>query len=174
MLRMYGHIRVAVLDGGWQKWEKELLPTKSGNKTNPSQTYPAIRQNTSLFVSSIEMLNKMNTPAYRIIDVRSTERYRGEFEPIDPVAGHIPGALNRPISDNLTNSGIFKSPEVLRLEIQEMLGNALPQNTIVYCGSGVTSCHLILAMEIAGLEGAKVYTGSWSEWIRDPRRPVAK
>jgi len=112
-------------------------------------------------------------PTYRIIDARSEPRYRGETEPIDSVAGHIPGAVNRFHTLNLSHGGVFHAPQTLHQEFTSLLDGISPQNTVIYCGSGVTSCFHILAMEIAGLHGAKLYPGSWSEWIRDPGRPIA-
>jgi thiosulfate/3-mercaptopyruvate sulfurtransferase len=108
-----------------------------------------------------------------LVDARAAPRFRGEVEPIDPVAGHVPGALNRPFSENLEN-GRFKSPERLRAEFAALLGSRAPQDVAHMCGSGVTACHNLVAMERAGLAGSRVYAGSWSEWIGDPARPVAR
>jgi thiosulfate/3-mercaptopyruvate sulfurtransferase len=112
-------------------------------------------------------------PHYRLIDVRAPERYRGEVEPIDPVAGHIPGALNAPYTDNLDPEGKFRSPEELRRVYRDLLGETPTERVVFYCGSGVTSIHSILVLHLAGLGEAKLYAGSWSEWIADRRRPVA-
>ncbi len=109
-----------------------------------------------------------------LLDARSAQRFRGEAEPIDPVAGHIPGARNRNNSDNLSASGTFKAPEELKKEFLGVLGDRAPGEVVNYCGSGVSACHNALAMEIAGLKGARLYAGSWSEWIADPRRPQEK
>lgn len=174
LLRLLGHNHAAVLDGGWQKWAAESRPISSTINTHPQHVAATGSFDQSFFVNTDQVLAAINTSTHRIIDVRTGERYRGEFEPIDPVAGHIPGAVNRPIQANLTPEGVFKPAAQLRSEILDMLGNTPTQNTIIYCGSGVTSCHLVLAMEIAGMTGAKIYAGSWSEWIRDPQRPVEK
>lgn len=108
-----------------------------------------------------------------LMDARTAERFRGESEPIDPVAGHIPGAINVPLADNLDSNGRFKAPEVLRQRYLAVLGDTPPETVIAMCGSGVTACHNLLAMAIAGLPLGRLYAGSWSEWIRDPARPVA-
>lgn len=123
-------------------------------------------------VTTFEIEQHLIHPRFLLIDARAPERYRGETEPIDPVAGHIPGAVNRFHQNNLTPDGTFKSPMTLREEFTALLGSTPPEQVVVYCGSGVTSCHHILAMEIAGLPGARLYVGSWSEWIRDPNHPV--
>jgi thiosulfate/3-mercaptopyruvate sulfurtransferase len=108
-----------------------------------------------------------------LVDVRAAPRYRGEQEPIDPVAGHVPGAVNRPGSVNIDANGRFRASEALRGELTELLAGRSPRELIAMCGSGVTACQLLLALEVAGLDGAKLYAGSWSEWIRDPARPIA-
>ena len=109
-----------------------------------------------------------------IIDARAPERYRGDIEPLDPVAGHIPGAINRPYGVNLTPQGTFKPAELLRAEFTAQLGPTSPAVVIHQCGSGVTACHNVLAMAIAGLPGSRLYPGSWSEWVSDPTRPVVR
>ena len=120
------------------------------------------------------VLSHLNAPGMAIVDARAPERYRGETEPIDPVAGHIPGALNRLYKDNLGADGRFKSPQELRTAFQALLQNRKPEEVVHQCGSGVSACHNILAMEIAGLPGSRLYPGSWSEWCADPARPVAR
>jgi thiosulfate/3-mercaptopyruvate sulfurtransferase len=112
--------------------------------------------------------------SHRLIDSRAPERYRGETEPIDPVAGHIPGAVNHPNTANVNADGAFLAPEALRAKFLALLGDVAPANSITYCGSGVAAAHNVLAMEHAGLPGARVYVGSWSEWCADPARPVAR
>jgi thiosulfate/3-mercaptopyruvate sulfurtransferase len=108
-----------------------------------------------------------------LVDARAAPRYRGEHEPIDPTAGHVPGARNRPFSANVTTAGIFRPAAELRTELLELLGERQPQQLIAMCGSGVTACHLLAGMAVAGLEPGRLYAGSWSEWIRDPGRAVA-
>jgi thiosulfate/3-mercaptopyruvate sulfurtransferase len=172
MLRWLGHSAVAVLDGGWQKWIEEDRPTRSGRETRPPQTFIAHLQD-GFFVTSEQVERLRQDPAYRIIDVRVTERYRGEVEPIDPVAGHIPGAHNAPYTNNLSAEGVFKPAEVLRADYQALLDGIPTERAIFYCGSGVTSAHSLLAMKIAGLGQALLYPGSWSEWIAPRTRPIA-
>ena len=109
-----------------------------------------------------------------VIDARGAERFRGDVEPLDPVAGHIPGAVNRPFTQNLGPDGTFKPAPVLRADFEALLGGEPPAKVVHQCGSGVTACHNVLAMEIAGLSGARLYPGSWSEWCADPKRPVAR
>jgi thiosulfate/3-mercaptopyruvate sulfurtransferase len=109
-----------------------------------------------------------------LVDARAAPRYRGEQEPIDPVAGHVPGAINRAGSVNVEADGRFRAPEALRRELTELLSGRPAAELIAMCGSGVTACQLLLALAVAGLDGAKLYSGSWSEWIRDPKRPIAK
>ena len=124
-------------------------------------------------ITTPEMIDEVQNGNRIIIDARSPERYAGLVEPIDPVAGHIPGAVNRFHGLNLDPQNIFRKPELLRDEYLTILGTSSPQDAVVYCGSGVTSCHHILAMKIAGLPLPRLYAGSWSEWIRDPDHPIA-
>jgi len=173
LLRYLGHQDAAVLDGGFVRWEQLGYPVSAKLSTRPPGLfYPDV--NNSLLVDAKVVDHIRLDPQYKLIDARAAERFSGEKEPIDPVAGHIPGAGNRFHGTNLQLDGTFKSPEVLRSEYESLLGGTPPGNVIVYCGSGVTSCHHILAMEIAGIKGAKLYPGSWSEWIRDPDHAIAK
>lgn len=172
MLRWLGHPAVAVLDGGWQRARTEGLPRTSGDETRPERVFTA-RVRPELAVSSNEVERLRLDPAYRLGDARAPERYRGEKEPIDPVAGHIPGAISTPYTDNLSAQGLFLPAEVLRQRYAALLAGAPAWNAVFYCGSGVTSAHNILAMQHAGLGEARLYAGSWSEWIIDPNRPVA-
>ncbi len=170
LLRFLGHRQAAVLDGGFPKWQRESRPVASGVERRPPATFLPCPDR-SMVVSAGEVERIRQDPAYLLVDARAAERYRGEQEPIDPVAGHIPGAVNRFHGLNLSPQGVFLSPEVLRAEFDALVGDTSPENVIVYCGSGVTSIHHILAMELAGIPGARLYAGSWSEWIRDPERP---
>lgn len=172
LLRAYGHNRAAVLDGGFPKWIAENRPVEA--KIPPSRPVAAFSGilDKNAMVTSAELVDLHANPAFRLIDARAAERFRGEIEPIDPVAGHIPGARNRPVAHNLTADQTFKPAAQLRAEFLEILQGVSSQNVIAYCGSGVTAAHNLLALEIAGLPGAKLYAGSWSEWIRDPSRPV--
>lgn len=171
MLRLLGHRRVAVLDGGYQRWIKEGFPTAKGNETRPNEKFePLPDWNMVIDTEGVEKI--LRDAGFLIIDARAPERFRGEKEPIDPVAGHIPGAVNRFHGANLDSDGKFLPAEELHKEFSLLLGKTPGERTVVYCGSGVTSCHHLLAMEIAGITGARLYAGSWSEWIRDPNRPV--
>jgi len=173
LLGWLGHDAVAVLDGGWPRWVREGRPVRGGIETRPSRTFVA-RIRPERVVSADEVLQHLHDPCWRLLDARAPERYRGEQEPIDPVAGHIPGAVNAPFAENLTPEGTFRLPEQLRQRFEALLGDVPPERVICYCGSGVTAAHNLLAMAHAGLPGARLYAGSWSEWITDPRRPVAR
>jgi thiosulfate/3-mercaptopyruvate sulfurtransferase len=168
MLRWIGHDNVAVLDGGFAKWTKEGRPVTIDVPLFTPFNYPIkLRAELAVNVSTIEK----NLGKQTLLDARAPARYRGEQEPIDPVAGRIPGAMNRFNADNLAPDGTFKKSTQLQKELEGLLGGRSPSDVIHYCGSGVAACHNLLAMEIAGLKGGKLYAGSWSEWINDPRRP---
>ena len=172
LLRFLGHPSVAVLDGGFPKWTGEGRPTASGIETRPPAEFiphPAW----DMLVTAEEVDRIRQDPSYRLIDARSHDRFSGQNEPIDPVAGHIPGAVNRFYARNLTRQGTFLPPETLREQFSTLLGSIDPDHAVVYCGSGITSIHHLLAMELAGLPGARLYLGSWSEWIRDRNRPIS-
>ena len=167
MLKAIGHVNVQVLNGGIQAAEKIGFPI-NGTTVVPkmAENYPA--KNWQLGLADIdEVATNSESEDYLVIDVREEYRYKGESEPIDLVAGHIPGAINVPLTTNLNDDGLFLSPEALKVKYQELLGNRKPENTIVHCGSGVTACHTLLAMDYAGLEIPKLYVGSWSEWSRN-------
>ncbi len=173
LLRWLGHERVAVLDGGFNAWQV------GGYRVDAEapRIAPAVfaeRHDDRLWLGSAEVLAGLDDPARVLIDARAAARYRGEVEPIDPVAGHIPGALNLPQDGNLGADGRFLPPEALRARFEAALGGRAPECVVHSCGSGVTACHNLLAMEAAGLAGSRLYAGSWSEWIRDPARPVAR
>lgn len=172
LMRAYGHLRVAILDGCFPKWLRENLPTESGAGKSRNPTTFTGGLDPLQMATSDDITRILKDPHYRLIDGRAADRFRGEIEPIDPVAGHIPGACNRPSAENMNPDLTFKPAPQLRAEFIELLGNTDPQNVIAYCGSGVTGSHNLLAMEIAGLTGGKLYPGSWSEWIRDPNRPI--
>jgi len=173
LLRVLGHDNVAVLDGGIKHWQKQgFALTTALPAVNATTFRPYL--NNDLWLDAIQVQNSLARKSICLIDARTPERYRGEQEPIDPVAGHIPGALNRPFQLNLDSQGLFLSPETLRNQFKQLLGNKAPEQVVHYCGSGVTGCHNLLAMEHAGLTGSKLYAGSWSEWIRDKNRPVAR
>jgi thiosulfate/3-mercaptopyruvate sulfurtransferase len=171
MLRWLGHDRVAVLDGGWQKWQQENRSISSRIENRASRTFtPKVRSENLLTVNDV--IDSLDDPAFKLIDARAADRYRGENEIIDPIAGHIPGAVSTPYLENLDRDGVFKSKEDLRAKYAAVLGDLPAERVGVYCGSGGTAPHTILAMLHAGLGEAKLYAGSWSEWIIDPARPI--
>ena len=175
LLRWLGHERVAVLDGGWQAWTQAGLPLQTEAPKAPGAGGFDGTPDWSQVVSS-DTLNRQLLAAeqhLQLMDARTAERFRGEAEPIDPVAGHIPGAVNIPLQDNLDRDGRFRPADELHRMYNAVLGDRPPQTVVAMCGSGVTACHNLLAMELAGLRGGRLYAGSWSEWIRDPQRPVA-
>lgn len=172
MLKYYGHSHVAVLNGGFQAWAASNYPAESGSRTNQGTIFTG-EPDPSMLVPTAEMDLLSKGGQTTLIDARAPERYRGEVEPLDPVAGHIPGAVNRFHQDNLGPDGLFLPPETLKSEFLSLLRPSPPAHAVVYCGSGVTSCHHLLAMQAAGLPMARLYAGSWSEWIRDPHRPIA-
>jgi thiosulfate/3-mercaptopyruvate sulfurtransferase len=168
MLRWIGHDKVAVLDGGFAKWTKEGRPVTIDVPLFTPFNYPIkVRNDFAVDVRTLE--KALGKPL--LLDARAPARYRGEQEPIDPVAGRISGAKNRFNMDNLSAQGTFKSPGELKQEFESVLQGRSPSDVIHYCGSGVAACHNLLAMEIAGLKGGKLYPGSWSEWSADPKRP---
>ena len=171
MLRAFGHERSAVLDGGMQAALAQGLPAP-GAAPAPAPPYPEDRW--LLPMADLAMVDRLRQdPDWKVLDVRATPRYRGETEPFDPVAGHIPGALNLPYSENLGPDGRFRPAQELRRMYQSLLGDTPRGRLVVHCGSGVTACHTLLALEVAGLGGAALYVGSWSEWCRNPL-PVSK
>jgi len=171
LLHWLGHDAAAVLDGGLDKWAAEGRPlTRETPKPRAATFLPKQPAPTA---PAEELLAHLDDGALLVLDARAAERYRGEVEPIDPIAGHIPGARNRPYTENLAPQGTFKPAERLRREFEAALGGRSPSAVVHQCGSGVTSCHNALAMAVAGLPGSRLYPGSWSEWIADPARPVA-
>lgn len=172
MLKAIGHRQVQVLDGGMQAAEKAGFPTKSGQESYSSTVpYPASEWHLPL-ANLKEVASKAKDPDSRVIDVREAARYLGETEPIDLIAGHIPGAINVPFSENLDSTGHFLPADIVRKKYSSLLPISSAENTLVHCGSGVTACHTLLAMAHAGLGIPKLYVGSWSEWSRN-NLPVA-
>ncbi|AOB31981.1 3-mercaptopyruvate sulfurtransferase [Bordetella sp. H567] len=175
LLRWIGHDRATVLDGGWQAWTAAGLPVESGPAPAPASGGGASpRPSLVEAVDAAAVLANLRTKDFTVVDARAAARYRGEVEPIDPEAGRIPGALNRPYTDNLDADGRFKSPAQLRQEFQAVLGDRTPSSIVHQCGSGITASANLFAMEVAGLSGSRLYPGSWSEWISDPSRPREK
>ena len=170
MLRWIGHEAAAVLDGGLAGWLAEGRRVTADVPRYAHRSYPVKHPLPSAAVGVSEVEN--HRKRMLLLDARAPARYRGEQEPIDPVAGHIPGAKNRFNAENLAEDGRFKDRESLRKEFLDLLGERPPWEVVHYCGSGVSACHNLLAMEIAGLRGARLYAGSWSEWSADPKRPI--
>lgn len=177
LLRMLGHEKVAILDGGWSRWTSLGLPVSSSPSNVASQfrsQYSPIQQrfDASRLLDAAQVETHLASGGL-LVDARATSRFSGEEEPFDRVAGHVPGAVNRPFAQNMKD-GRFKSPMELADEYRALLDGRDPAEFVSMCGSGVTACHNLLAMERAGLKGAKLFTGSWSGWIADPTRTVAK
>jgi thiosulfate/3-mercaptopyruvate sulfurtransferase len=173
MMRWLGHSHVAVLDGGWQAWSAGAGAISTEAVAVQPTTYTP-RPRPELAVDSAFIAAHLTDGACMVIDARSPDRFRGENETLDPVAGHIPGARNRFFRSNLDESGRFKSADVLRSDFAQVLGERDPRRVVQQCGSGVTACHNLLAMEHAGLPGSRLYPGSWSEWVSDRSRPVER
>ncbi len=174
MLKWLGHDAVAVLDGGLQAWQAAGGPTETGAARPPAPRPFAVREPLRQLVLTGQVARDLGQPTQTVVDARAAARYRGDVEPLDPVAGHIPGALNRPFTDNFTADGHFKSPAQLRSEWQSILGTGSADQVIHHCGSGVTAVPNLLAMELAGYAPTALYAGSWSEWCRTPGLPCAK
>ena len=171
LLRLVGVREAAVLDGGYAAWLEAGLPVTTAVPSRQPTTVQLPYDNDQVVLDHAAVLG---VPGQLLLDARAVPRYRGEVEPLDPVAGHVPGALNRPFTDNLDASGRFKPAEVLRREFLAMLGTHAPGQVLHMCGSGVTACHNLLAMEHAGLAGTRLYAPSWSGWVSDAARPVAQ
>jgi thiosulfate/3-mercaptopyruvate sulfurtransferase len=167
MLRWVGHAGVAVLDGGLAAWQSQGLPMSTAVPVRAAGTVP---ERASL-VSTVSANDVLARGGGSVIDARAPDRFRGENETMDPVGGRIPGARNRFFKDNLAADGRFKDAQQLRADFSALVGD--PSQAIMQCGSGVTACHNLLALEVAGMPGAALYPGSWSEWCADPARPVA-
>ncbi|OZG73874.1 sulfurtransferase [Hahella sp. CCB-MM4] len=174
MLKWIGHENVSVLDGGWSAWIGAGYPVSDDIPEPEGSQYP-FTANEKMVISAKELLEQINAPDLVVIDARGEQRYRGEVEPIDPVAGHIPGAYCHPFTNNLNAGGQFKPAETLREGLQSSLPDDFDaqQRIVCYCGSGVTACNNILAATLAGLPMPVLYAGSWSDWITDSNRPVA-
>ena len=171
LLRWLGHDAVAVLDGGWQAWQAAGFALQQDFPLmQPTQFITKLQPHLVLETAAVQQGLGDNT--ITLLDARGRARYAGEVEPLDPVAGHVPGAMNRPFEQNLTAQGVFLPGDELRAQFAGYASN--PQQVVHMCGSGITACHNLLAMEVAGLRGSRLYAGSWSEWIRDPARKVKK
>lgn len=170
LLRQFGHARVAVLDGGLARWRALGLPTDTRTPA-PIPAYPGDFDRAGQVDTAHVQARLGDAPGW-LLDARAPERFRGDVEPLDPVAGHIPGAGNRPFTANLAD-GRFLAPDVLRRQFEALTRGRPPTDVVLSCGSGVTACHNLLAMEHAGLHGARIYPASWSGWVADRSRPVA-
>jgi thiosulfate/3-mercaptopyruvate sulfurtransferase len=171
LLRHIRHRDCAVLDGGFAAWQEAGLPEERRAPTWIPRRYEPRSTGAQPVVATADLATRL-AAGDLLVDARAAPRYRGEQETIDPVAGHVPGARNRPFASNVTTQGRFRPANELRTELSELLDGREPSAVIAMCGSGVTACHLLLALEVAGLPGAKLYAGSWSEWIRDASRPI--
>ncbi len=169
LLRWIGHEAVSVLNGGWPKWIQENRPVSTEVPTSAASHYP-ITPDRSLWLSTEQVEAQLEQQNIQLLDARDPARFAGDVEPLDTKAGHIPGAQNMPFRANLNDDGTFLSTEALRERFQAIADH--PQPVCHSCGSGVTACHNLLAMAYAGLEPGQLYVGSWSEWIRNPRRPI--
>jgi thiosulfate/3-mercaptopyruvate sulfurtransferase len=174
MLKWLGHEAVAVLDGGLQAWKDAGGATDSGPYTSPAPEVFELKAPLRQLVLTHTVAAHLGQPAQTVVDARAGARYRGEVEPLDPVAGHIPGAINRPFAENFTEDGRFKSPERLKAEWDQVLAGHPASSVVHHCGSGVTAVPNLLAMELAGFGPTALYAGSWSDWCRTPGLPCAK
>jgi thiosulfate/3-mercaptopyruvate sulfurtransferase len=173
LLRWLGHDAVAVLDGGFAGWVAAGLPTSAARAAAVARTFDG-RPRPELLADAAEVARHLGQADWRLLDARAPERFRGDVEPLDHAAGHIPSAANYFYKGNLDDRGRFRQPAELRAQLEGITNGVDSAHVIAYCGSGVTACHNLLAMEHAGLHGARLYPGSWSEWSSDPSRPTAK
>ena len=172
LMRYFGQ-PAALLDGGLAAWKEAGLPLETGEVAARPAPIPGLEPNTKMAVSTDQVLNNLKSKDDTVLDARSAERFSGEVKVLDAVGGHIPGSVNRNMMLNLDSSGKFKDPVTLRGEFETLLGTTDADSVVHSCGSGVTACHNLFAMELAGMGVSKLYVGSWSEWIRDPSRPIS-
>ena len=172
-LMRYYRQSAALLDGGLAAWVASGRPLESGPSEHRAAPVPELVPDEDMVVPTDRILERLGSDEQLILDARASQRFRGEVEPLDSRAGHIPSSLNRPFGANLELGGRFKSAQDLRKEYEDLLGRYAADSVVHSCGSGVTACHNLFAMELAGLGGSRLYPGSWSEWIRDPQRPLA-
>ena len=171
LMKYFGH-DAALLDGGFSAWQAVGYETRSGQETTAVTAPVRLNARSDLAVQTPTVLESLDLDDMVLVDVRAGERFRGEIEPIDPVAGHIPGSVNYPYQLSLSSNGKFKPAHEIRKGLQTLPGDQNAKDKVYMCGSGVTACHTIFAAELVGLHGSKLYAGSWSEWIRNPSRPV--
>jgi thiosulfate/3-mercaptopyruvate sulfurtransferase len=173
MLRWLGHNQVAVLDGGLARWLAEARPIAPGDEQRHARQFVGA-PNMQMVAAVDEVRGLSGRSAPLLVDARAPERYRGEVEPLDKAAGHIPGAVNYFFKEGLNDQGTFRPVGELEQRLHAIIGGTPPEQIICYCGSGVSACHTLLAFELTGLRGAKLYPGSWSEWSSDPSRPIER
>lgn len=173
MLKAVGHQHIELLNGGYQIWCQLGYPSEQSETHRQAAPQTTLTEFNNLVLVN-QVVANLESKNFTILDARSNDRFHGQNETLDPVAGHIPGALNRFFKDNLKSDGTFKDPDVLRHEFQSVIGNISSEKIVHQCGSGITACHNMFAMELAGLMGSSIYAGSWSEWSSDPSRPVAQ
>jgi thiosulfate/3-mercaptopyruvate sulfurtransferase len=171
MLRWLGHEAAAVLDGGFARWTAERRPVTARMPDVEAAAFTAHDVRPTVAAAGVQA--SLRRQGLVLVDARAAERYRGEAEPIDPVKGHIPGARHRAATDNVMPDGVFRPAELLRAQFEALLDGRPAADAVHYCGSGVTACHNVLAMAVAGYPLTRLYPGSWSEWIAEPSRPVA-
>lgn len=174
MLKWAGHAAVAVLDGGLQAWQAAGGEVRAGEEPSHFQSNFELGPPLARLVTKEDVAAHLGDGTQTLVDARAPQRYRGEVEPLDPVAGHIPGALNRPFAQNLGPDGRFKAPAALRAEFEQLFAGRDPATVVHHCGSGVSAVPNVIAMELAGFPTPGLFAGSWSEWSRDARLPVAK
>ncbi len=173
LMHYFGLEECEILDGGFAAWRAAGLPLETGSVEGQAGNAPALHARRDTVLSTPELERALATEDIALLDARSAERFRGEAEPIDPVAGHVPGALSHPCEKNVDADGYFLAPESLREALTASLGGDIGSRVVHMCGSGVTGCHNLFAMSLCGLDAGRLYAGSWSEWIRDSARPVA-
>ena len=172
LMKYFGLGNTSLLDGGIGAWMAEGLPMESGEVTTRRVSLPELDPDPSLTFNSQGVLNSLNENSIVLLDARNEDRFEGQVEPIDTVAGHVPGAINHPMGRNNENGTFFRGSAELKAGFRSSLKKTDPETVVHMCGSGVTACQNLFAMELAGMTGPKLYVGSWSEWIRDPRRPI--
>jgi len=172
LMKYFGHDQAVLLDGGIPAWRVAGLELESGPATPTARPVVSFEGNNDLVLSTAAVIDGLQRKEIVLADARAADRFTGKAEPIDPVAGHIPGAVNYPFNQNLDVGGTFKSAEEIHPGLHALLGDHKSQDLVHMCGSGVTACHNLFASELVGIKGSRLYVGSWSEWLRDPSRPV--
>ncbi len=174
LMNYFGLGNTTLLDGGIGAWMASGYTMEPGEVSKQRTALPLLEAIPDMTLSCLGVLNGLNEKGIQLVDARAAKRFEGQYEPIDPVAGHVPGAINHPIGLNLENGTFFRKPADLKSVFRSVLKKTDPSQVVHMCGSGVTACQNLFAMELAGLEGSRVYVGSWSEWIRDPARPIVQ